>query len=234
MSTTPRLIKPWDGPASISFTDGQCIGAVLDRNGLAAEPLLRHARRPRVIMASRVGVLDIDPTTVKLKKRRLQPGKMFLVDFEQGRIIGQTRSSKKDVCRRRPYGEWLQGSAAGAQRAPRRPRRAAHPRRRAPAADAGVRLQHSRRCSSCSISMLNSKKDPINSMGDDTALACLSDQPRMLYDYFRQLFAQVTNPAIDSIREEVIMSLECYIGPEGISLRRPPSRATASASRTRS
>jgi len=205
------LQEPWDGPASISFTDGQYIGAVLDRNGL--RPSRYYVTKDdKVIMASEVGVLDVAPENVKIKGR-LQPGKMFLVDFEQGRIIDDEELKKK-VSGRRPYADWLNQQRVELQELP--------------AAEHGARIQGEKLLEQMQafgfttetlqfmlLPLLNQKKDPINSMGNDAALACLSDKPRMLYDYFRQLFAQVTNPAIDSIREEVIMSLECYIGPEG-------------------
>ncbi len=199
-----------DGPASISFSDGKYIGAVLDRNGLRPSRFY-VTHDDRVIMASEVGVLDIDPKNVKLKGR-LQPGKMFLVDFEQGRIIDD-EEVKRDICQRRPYGDWVAKQKLELEELPAGP---AVPHIR------GEALLNAMQAFGYStetmqfmlIPMLNSKKDPILSMGDDTALACLSDQPRLLYDYFKQLFAQVTNPAIDSIREEVIMSLECFIGPE--------------------
>ena len=205
------LQEPWDGPASISFTDGNVIGATLDRNGL--RPSRYYVTKDdRVIMASEVGVLDIDPANVK-EKGRLQPGKMFLVDFKQGRLIPD-EELKKDFANRRPYKQWLQNQRLLLNELP--------------AVGAPERmigdelLQHMQSFGYTTetlqfmlVPMITTKKDPIGSMGDDTALACLSDQPRPAYDYFKQLFAQVTNPAIDSTREEVIMSLECYIGPEG-------------------
>ena len=205
------LQEPWDGPASISFTDGTVIGATLDRNGL--RPSRYYVTKDdRVIMASEVGVLDIDPANVKLKGR-LQPGKMFLVDFQQGRLIPD-EELKQDFANRRPYKQWLQNQRLLLNELP--------------AVGAPERmigdelLQHMQSFGYTTetlqfmlVPMITTKKDPIGSMGDDTALACLSDQARPLFDYFKQLFAQVTNPAIDSTREEVIMSLECYIGPEG-------------------
>ncbi len=205
------LQEPWDGPASISFTDGHYIGAVLDRNGLRPSRFY-VTHDDRVIMASEVGVLDVDPANVK-QKGRLQPGKMFLVDFEQGRIIAD-EELKHDVATRRPYGEWL---------ADQRVQLADLPPIDPPellSSDQLIKQLRSFGYTSETlqfmlIPLLGQQKDPIGSMGNDAALACLSDQPRMLYDYFKQLFAQVTNPAIDSIREEIIMSLECYIGPEG-------------------
>jgi len=205
------LQEPWDGPASISFTDGQYIGAVLDRNGLRPSRFY-VTHDDRVIMASEVGVLEVDPSNVR-QKGRLQPGKMFLVDFEQGRIITD-EEVKRDVSTRRPYGEWLlnqrvQLSELSPGDAPE-------------AYESDELISRLRAFGYTSetlqfmlLPLLAQEKDPIGSMGNDAALACLSDHPRMIYDYFKQLFAQVTNPAIDSIREEVIMSLECYIGPEG-------------------
>lgn len=210
------LMEPWDGPASISFTDGRSIGACLDRNGL--RPSRYYVTHDdQVIMASEVGVLDIEPANIKLKGR-LQPGKMFLVDFEQGRLIPD-EELKHEVASRRPYGEWL-----------RRQRLELGDLRHDWVQQGGVltplrgeellrRMQAfgytSETLQFMLLPLINAKKDPIYSMGDDASLACLSDQPRLLYDYFKQLFAQVTNPPIDSIREEVIMSLECFIGPEG-------------------
>ncbi|WP_437225171.1 glutamate synthase large subunit [Planctomicrobium sp. SH661] len=210
------LMEPWDGPASVSFTDGRFIGACLDRNGL--RPSRYYVTHDdKVVMASEVGVLEIEPANVKLKGR-LQPGKMFLVDFEQGRLIPD-EELKHEVASRNPYSQWLQRQRvelsdlragwekAGGQLSPMR----------------GEELLKQMQAFGYTtetmqfmlLPLINAKKDPIYSMGDDASLACLSDQPRLLYDYFKQLFAQVTNPPIDSIREEVIMSLECYIGPEG-------------------
>ncbi|HUQ69742.1 MAG TPA: glutamate synthase central domain-containing protein, partial [Planctomycetaceae bacterium] len=205
------LQEPWDGPASISFTDGNCIGATLDRNGL--RPSRYYVTHDdRVIMASEVGVLDIAPENVKLKGR-LQPGKMFLVDFEQGRLIPD-EELKREFANRRPYGQWLKNQRLLLNDLP-----AADPPARMAGDDLLRHLQSfgytTETLQFMLVPMITTKKDPLGSMGDDSALACMSDQPRPLSDYFKQLFAQVTNPAIDSTREEVIMSLECYIGPEG-------------------
>ena len=205
------LMEPWDGPASVAFTDGHYIGAVLDRNGL--RPSRYYVTHDdRVIMASEVGVLKVDPANVKLKGR-LQPGKMFLVDFEEGRIVDD-EELKGELNSRRPYGEWLDKQrlelselksakeVAGFDRETLTSRMQAF----------GFTIET---LQFMLVPLVKEKRDPVGSMGNDSALACLSDQPRMIYDYFKQLFAQVTNPAIDSIREEIIMSLECYIGPEG-------------------
>ena len=205
------LQEPWDGPASISFTDGHYIGATLDRNGL--RPSRYYVTKDdRVVMASEVGVLDIEPENV-LYKGRLQPGRMFLVDFEQGRIIGD-EELKADVASRRPYKQWVQEQRIRLEELPKKT-----PAERLTGQDLLNRMQAfgytAETMHFMLLPLIKADKDPIGSMGNDAALACLSDQPRMLYDYFHQLFAQVTNPPIDSIREEVIMSLECYIGPEG-------------------
>ncbi|MFN0197874.1 MAG: glutamate synthase large subunit [Planctomycetaceae bacterium] len=205
------LQEPWDGPASISFTDGHYIGAVLDRNGL--RPSRYYVTNDdRVIMASEVGVLDVAPENIR-EKGRLQPGKMFLVDFAQGRLVPD-EEVKHAVANQRKYRSWIDNQRLELSRLPKAPvtqkLRTDELLRRMQAFGYTTETMQF-----MLIPMISVKKDPIGSMGDDTALACLSKQPRMLYDYFKHLFAQVTNPAIDSIREEVIMSLECYIGPEG-------------------
>ncbi len=215
------LMEPWDGPASIAFTDGKYIGAVLDRNGLRpSRYYLTHD--DRVIMASEVGVVPVAPDMVK-HKGRLEPGRMFLVDFEQGRLVPD-EELKHEFATRRPYGEWLDsqrlvlrdfvGDAQGEDIEP----------------DTLLpRMQSFGYTVETLQFMLNplitELRDPVGSMGNDSALACLSDQPRMSYDYFKQLFAQVTNPPIDSIREEIIMSLECYVGPEANLLETGPEHS---------
>ena len=205
------LMEPWDGPASVAFTDGKYIGAVLDRNGLRpSRYYITHD--DRVIMASEVGVLPtVEPENVK-QKGRLQPGKMFLVDFEQGRLIPD-EELKGEFAARRPYGQWLKKERIDLNEL--------EPNRQPHGFDSNTLLERMQAfgftletMQFMLLPLIKAEKDPIGSMGNDSCLACLSDKPRMLYDYFRQLFAQVTNPAIDSIREEVIMSLECYIGPE--------------------
>lgn len=208
--------EPWDGPASVSFTDGHFIGASLDRNGL--RPSRYYVTHDdKVIMASEVGVLDVEPENVKIKGR-LQPGKMFLVDFEQGRLIPD-EELKHEVASRRPYGEWLQRQRLELKDLVEDWQQKGGAAEHVSAEELLNQMQAfgytTETMQFMLIPMLNQRKDPIYSMGDDSSLACLSDKPRLLYDYFKQLFAQVTNPPIDSIREEVIMSLECYIGPEG-------------------
>ena len=205
------LQEPWDGPASISFTDGRVIGAVLDRNGL--RPSRYYVTDDnRVIMASEVGVLDLDPKTI-VKKGRLQPGRMFLVDFEEGRIIAD-EELKSSIADKRPYGSWLANQRitfddlkpGTVNETYTRDERIARMRAFGYSTETMDFML---------LPLIQVKKDPIGSMGNDTALACLSDKPRLLYDYFTQVFAQVTNPPIASIREEIVMSLECYVGPEG-------------------
>jgi glutamate synthase (NADPH/NADH) large chain len=215
------LMEPWDGPASIAFTDGKYIGAVLDRNGLRpSRYYLTHD--DRVIMASEVGVVPIDPKNVKAKGR-LEPGRMFLVDFERGRLVPDDEL-KNEFANRKPYGEWLEAN--------RIPLRQVAADAREPEVDRATLLPRMQAFGYTTETMhfmlqpmVREHRDPVGSMGNDSALAVLSDKPRMLYDYFRQLFAQVTNPPIDSIREEVIMSLECYVGPEGNLLESTPQHA---------
>ena len=215
------LMEPWDGPASIVFSDGQYIGAVLDRNGL--RPSRYYVTHDdKVIMASEVGVLHVDPANVKLKGR-LQPGRMFLLDFEQGRLIPD-EEVKQIISSKRPYGEWLAEQRVSLADI-------------AGTGDAfsleGENLLQRMQAFGYTtetmqfmlVPLVTEARDPLGSMGNDSSLACLSDKPRMIYDYFKQLFAQVTNPPIDSIREEVVMSLRCQIGPEGNLLETTPEQA---------
>ena len=204
------MMEPWDGPASIVFTDGLYIGAVLDRNGL--RPSRYYVTTDdRVIMASEAGVLPVDPKIVK-HKGRLQPGRMFLVDFEQGRMIPD-EELKAEFAARRPYGQWLTNQRIHlADLAPSEEPHGFDPESLLQRMQAFGYTTET--MNFMLIRLCEDLRDPVGSMGNDSAIACLSDQPRMLYDYFKQLFAQVTNPAIDSIREEIVMSLECYIGPE--------------------
>ena len=215
------LMEPWDGPASIVFSDGQYIGAVLDRNGL--RPSRYYVTHDdRVIMASEVGVVHVDPENVKLKGR-LQPGKMFLLDFEEGRLIPD-EEVKSSIANKKPYGEWLSAQKVTLDHLTSGS--AAH------SLDGENILQRMQAFGYTTetmqfmlIPLLTESRDPLGSMGNDSALACLSDKPRMIYDYFKQLFAQVTNPPIDSIREEIVMSLRCFIGPEGNLLQTTPEQA---------
>ncbi|MEL7498411.1 MAG: glutamate synthase large subunit [Planctomycetota bacterium] len=215
------LQEPWDGPASISFTDGTMIGAVLDRNGL--RPSRYYVTDDdRVVMASEVGVLDIPPERV-VQKGRLEPGKMFVVDFYNQRIVADSEL-KHDLASQHPYEDWLKQHRLSLTDLPTVEPIAKY--------SDSERLARQRAFGYTSETiefmlepLIKSKKDPILSMGNDAALACMSDQPRLLYDYFSQLFAQVTNPPIDSIREEIVMSLATYIGPEGNLLDTKPEQA---------
>ena len=204
------LMEPWDGPASIAFTDGTCIGAVLDRNGLRPSRYY-ITDDDRCIMASEVGVLPVAPERV-VEKGRLRPGRLFFIDFDAGRMVPD-HEIKADWAKRRPYGEWL-----ARQRLDLAALDAAEEVRGLDEDTLLPRMQAfgytTETMQFMLLDIVSERRDPLGSMGNDAALAVLSDKPRMLYDYFKQRFAQVTNPAIDSIREEVIMSLECYIGPE--------------------
>ncbi|MGZ0162359.1 MAG: glutamate synthase-related protein [Planctomycetales bacterium] len=215
------LQEPWDGPASISFTDGHYIGACLDRNGLRPSRFY-VTHDDKVIMASEVGVIDVDPANVKTKGR-LQPGKMFLVDFEEGRIIAD-EELKSSVAAKRPYKDWLKEQSLHLEELPKQETASIYDEK-----ELLRRMQAfgytSETMQFMLMPMLRESRDPIGSMGNDAALACLSDKPRLPYEYFKQLFAQVTNPPIDSIREDIIMSLECYIGPEGNLLDSTPHQA---------
>ena len=215
------IMEPWDGPASIAFTDGKYIGAVLDRNGLRpSRYYLTHD--DRVIMASEVGVVPLAPENVKFKGR-LQPGRMFLIDFERGELVPD-EDLKNEYANRHPYGEWLEAERIRLS--------SLDPEDWTRSFDRESLLARMQAFGYTTETMqfmllplISELRDPVGSMGNDSALACLSDEPRLVYDYFKQLFAQVTNPPIDSIREEIIMSLECYVGPEGNLLEATPKHA---------
>ncbi|MFT3903453.1 MAG: glutamate synthase large subunit [Niabella sp.] len=206
------LMEPWDGPASISFTDGKMIGATLDRNGLRPSRYCVTSDG-RVIMASETGALPVDQSLV-IEKGRLQPGKMFVVDMEQGRIISD-EELKKQICSQKPYGDWLNKHKI---------RLAELPEPRVMFTNLGedqvFKYQKafgftSEDLENILIPMAVDGKEPIGSMGVDTPLAVLSDQPQHLSYYFKQLFAQVTNPPIDPIRERMVMSLATFVGNNG-------------------
>ncbi|WP_395613162.1 glutamate synthase large subunit [Allosphingosinicella sp.] len=205
------LMEPWDGPAAIAFTDGRQIGATLDRNGL------RPARfcvtdDDLVVMASESGVLPI-PEEKIVRKWRLQPGKMLLIDLEEGRIV-EDEEVKATLAEAEPYGEWLAQTQFDLADLPP----GCNPLRRPPDDDVFRRTQISFGYTDEDLKyflgpMAANADDPIGSMGTDTPLALLSERPRLLYDYFKQNFAQVTNPPIDPIRESLVMSLVSMIGP---------------------
>ena len=206
------LMEPWDGPASIAFTDGIRVGAVLDRNGL--RPSRYYATKDDlVIMGSEVGVLEVEPERV-LEKRRLQPGRMFLVDTEKGRIISD-EELKREIMSAQPYRQWLNEHTLYFDQLP-------DVAEEQPAYDHEATLQRLRAFGysfedlKVNIGpMALNKIQPIGSMGTDTPLAVLSDKPQLLYNYFKQLFAQVTNPPIDPIREELVTSTTLTLGSEG-------------------
>jgi glutamate synthase (NADPH/NADH) large chain len=212
------LMEPWDGPASIAFTDGTVIGAVLDRNGL------RPSRYwvtddGLVIMASEVGVIDVEPAKV-VRKGRLQPGRMFLVDTHAGRIIDD-EEVKQRLADAHPYGDWLNINQVALDSLPSRP----HTLR--PHQSVVQRQQvfgyTTEELKILLDPMARSGAEPIGSMGTDTPIAVLSDRARLLFDYFSQLFAQVTNPPLDAIREELVTALGGTLGPEGNLLNPQPS-----------
>jgi glutamate synthase (ferredoxin) len=213
------LMEPWDGPASIAFTDGVRVGAVLDRNGL--RPSRYYVTKDDlVIMASEVGVLDVPPERV-LHKQRLQPGRMFLVDTEEGRIISDAEL-KQRVVTERPYRQWLSANLVHFEALPDVPHNTPphdHHRTLQRQQAFGYSFEDLR----VNIGpMALTGIQPIGSMGTDTPLAVLSDRPQLLYNYFKQLFAQVTNPPIDPIREELITATTITLGPQGNLLQPGP------------
>src|SRR5262245_56339550 len=215
------LMEPWDGPASIAFTDGLRIGAVLDRNGL--RPSRYYVTKDGlVIMASEVGVLDV-PADRILQKGRLQPGRMFLVDLAQGRIIAD-EELKEQIATAQPYGQWLRDNLVSLEDLPPGP--VAHE----PDHETVLLRQHAFGYTTEDLRILmapmaSDGNEAVGSMGNDAALAVLSDRPQLLYNYFKQLFAQVTNPPVDAIREEIIMAMETTIGAEGNLLEPTPRSA---------
>ena len=211
-------MEPWDGPASITFTDGTLIGAVLDRNGL------RPSRYwvtddGLVVLASEVGVLDLDPAGV-VRKGRLQPGRMFLVDTKAHRIV-EDEEIKSDLAAAHPYRDWLHAGLIHLEDLPEREHTVyTHA--------SVVRRQQTFGYTEEELRLLlapmaNTGYEPIGSMGSDTPIAVLSQRPRLLFDYFTQLFAQVTNPPLDAIREELVTSLATTIGPEDNLLAATPA-----------
>jgi glutamate synthase (NADPH/NADH) large chain len=204
------LMEPWDGPASVCFTDGTLVGAVLDRNGLRPSRIW-VTDDGLVVMASEAGVLDLDPSTV-VRKLRLQPGRMFLVDTAQGRIVDDAEI-KDELAAQHPYQEWLDNGQFHIDDLP---------------PGDYVKMAHHRvvlrqqafgytneEVTQLIAPMARTGAEALGSMGTDTPIAVLSQRPRMFYDYFQQLFAQVTNPPLDAIREEVVTSLSGVVGPEG-------------------
>lgn len=213
------IMEPWDGPASISFTDGKMIGATLDRNGLRPSRYC-VTTDDRVIMASETGALPIDQKLVR-EKGRLQPGKMFVVDMEEGRIISD-QDLKSTICSQSPYSDWLNQYKIRLEELDEPRVTFSHM-----SDDTVHKYQKAHGYSTEDIEtilkpMALDGKEPIGSMGTDTPIAVLSDQPQHLSSYFKQLFAQVTNPPIDPIRERMVMSLATFVGNNGNLLDEEP------------
>jgi glutamate synthase (NADPH/NADH) large chain len=213
------FMEPWDGPASISFTDGKIIGATLDRNGLRPSRYC-VTNDDRVIMASETGALPVDQSTI-IEKGRLQPGKMFVVDMEAGKIISDT-DLKQKICAQQPYGDWLNKYKIRLEELPEPRIQFTHLEH-----DQIFKYQKAFGYTKEDIEniitpMALDGKEPIGSMGTDTPLAVLSDQPQHITSYFKQLFAQVTNPPIDPIRERMVMSLATFVGSQGNLLVEDP------------
>ncbi len=204
------LMEPWDGPAAVAFTDGKWIGATLDRNGLRPARYL-VTKDGQLIVASETGVLPIKPENVSYKGR-LQPGKMLLVNLEEHRIVPD-EEIKHALATQQPYGQWLRRNQITIDALPDptrvhgfEPKTILERQRAFGYTEEDLRI--------LMTPMAENGAEPIGSMGTDTPLACLSDRPQPLFNYFKQMFAQVTNPAIDPIREELVMSLTSYIGTE--------------------
>ena len=216
-----HLMEPWDGPASLTFTDGIRIGATLDRNGLRPSRYV-VTKDDFVIMGSEVGAVDIDPENIKFKGR-LQPGKMFLVDTEEGRIIDDSEL-KKGICSAQPYARWLKENVLKLSSLPKPAK--------VPETDFDTLLMRQKIFGYTNedlnlllTPMVSDGAEASGSMGNDTPLAVLSEKPRLLYDYFKQIFAQVSNPPVDAIREELVMSLTSRLGPQRNILEPGPEHA---------
>jgi glutamate synthase domain-containing protein 2/glutamate synthase domain-containing protein 1/glutamate synthase domain-containing protein 3 len=215
------LMEPWDGPALMPFTDGTFVGAILDRNGLRPARWLQTDDH-HVVMASETGVVDIDPAKI-IKKGRLEPGRMFLINLEEGRIV-EDAEIKRDICAQQPYGQWLKDNMVTIKDlTPAQPEEPF----------TGETLKTQQNLFGYSLEdlrivmrpMLEKGIEALGSMGVDIPLAVLSDKPQPLYNYFRQLFAQVTNPPLDGIREEIVTSLITNIGKERDLFKETPEHA---------
>ncbi|MCC7183777.1 MAG: glutamate synthase subunit alpha [Rhodocyclaceae bacterium] len=217
------LMEPWDGPAAVAFTDGRQIGATLDRNGLRPARYLVTSD-DMVLMASEMGVLPVPEENI-VKKWRLQPGKMFLIDLESGRIIDDAEI-KQQLSNAQPYRDWIERSRILVAELPTA---TVAPDAPPPLLDTQQAFGYTQEdVKFILVPMASAGEEAVGSMGNDAALAVLSSRTRSLYDYFKQLFAQVTNPPIDPIREEIVMSLTSFIGPRpnllGIDESDPPPR----------
>ena len=217
------LMEPWDGPAALAFTNGRQVGGMLDRNGL------RPARYTitkdgMFVLGSEVGVLPIDPANVA-SHGRLEPGKLFLVDFDQGRLI-QDEEIKQMVCTQKPYGKWVENNRISLDEVEPPTGASEGEKESEPLLKRQQIFGYTQETTRFLLApMLQKGTDPIGSMGTDSPLAILSDLPQLLYGYFKQHFAQVTNPAIDPIREEMVMSLKTYVGGEGNVMFELPDHA---------
>ncbi|KAI9091276.1 hypothetical protein DFS34DRAFT_718333 [Phlyctochytrium arcticum] len=223
------LMEPWDGPALFTFSDGRYVGASLDRNGL--RPCRFYVTDADImICASEVGTILVAPETI-IQKGRLQPGKMLLVDTEEGRIVDD-KELKMRICSERPFSAWIKehmidmedvckfAARSGASQEVELDEVSIAEDKRMLAFGFTVE-----QLSFLIMPMVSDGKEALGSMGYDTPLACMSRQPKLIYEYFRQLFAQVTNPPIDPIRESIVMSLSCYVGPQGNILEVHPTQA---------
>jgi glutamate synthase domain-containing protein 2/glutamate synthase domain-containing protein 1/glutamate synthase domain-containing protein 3 len=212
------LMEPWDGPAAMAFTDGRLIGAMLDRNGLRPGRYV-VTNDDIVVLASEAGVVDVPAAKVR-QKGRLQPGKMFLVDTVAGRIVSD-EEIKQQLTSRQPYSQWIEENQITLDQMGEPGR--FHPREPGTLQSRQRAFGYTEEDLKMILAPMAAKgEEPVGSMGTDTPLACLSDQPQLLFNYFKQLFAQVTNPPIDPIREEMVMSLISYIGTERNILEETP------------
>jgi len=215
------LMEPWDGPAALVFTDGSLVGATLDRNGLRPGRYVITSDG-LIILASEIGVLDVDPSTV-VRKGRLRPGSMLLADTLEGRLI-EDHELKQQLAHAEPWGEWVESHRIELEKLPEREHIVHTPA-------SIVRRQRTFGYTEEEVKMLltpmgQTGTEPLGAMGSDTPIAALSDRPRLLFDYFTQQFAQVTNPPLDSIREEVVTSMRCGLGPELNLLSTTPEHAS--------
>ena len=214
------LMEPWDGPAALVFTDGSLVGATLDRNGLRPGRYL-VTDDGLVVLASEIGVFDVDPSRI-VRKGRLRPGKMFLVDTAEGRII-EDNEIKAELAASKPWAEWLNAGRIALKDLPERehivhtPASVSRRQRTFGYTEEELRI--------LVMPMAQNAAEPLGAMGSDTPIAILSDRPRLLFDYFTQQFAQVTNPPLDSIREEIVTSMKLGLGPERNLLTATPEHA---------
>ena len=215
-----NLMEPWDGPAALVFTDGSLVGATLDRNGLRPGRYVITSDG-LIILASEIGVLDVDPSTV-VRKGRLRPGSMLLADTVEGRLI-EDHELKQQLAHQEPWGEWVREQRIELEKLPERehivhtPASITRRQRTFGYTEEEVRV--------LLAPMGQHGAEPLGAMGSDTPIAAISDRPRLLFDYFSQQFAQVTNPPLDSIREEVVTSMSCGLGPERNLLDATPAHA---------